>query len=266
MTVLIAMVKKHAPWTFCALTVGLSFATYLLPLPREALPFVIVLIPTVVALVLAALAEGRVGVGRLLGQLGRWRVGLHWYAVVLGLGLALRLGMSLLGLALGLTSSLQLRPLTPPEVVLLALVPLIPAFTEELGWRGFALPRLLERHAPLVAGLSLGAPWAAVHLALHLPGMLYDGLPLAATCLQLIGLSVILTWLYAQTRSVPLAALLHTAQTFFGVVNHGLDPVMQSWLMAAVYMAAALALTALAGPSFLRRVTPAVVQPIPADT
>lgn len=77
---------------------------------------------------------------------------------------------------------------------------------------------------------------------------------------------MILTWLYAQTRSVPLAALLHTAQTFFGVVNHGLDPVMQSWLMAAVYIAAALALTALAGPSFLQRVTPAVVQPIPADT
>lgn len=266
MTVLIAMVKKHAPWTFCALTVGLSFTTYVLPLPREALPFVIVLIPTVVAFTLAAVTEGRPGVGGLLRQLGRWRISLGWYAAVIGLGLALRLGMSLLGLALGLVPSLQFRPLTPPEVALLAFVPLIPAFLEELGWRGYALPRLLERYSPLAAGLALGLPWAAVHLALHLPGMLYDGLPLAATCLQLVGLSVVLTWLYAQTRSVPLAALLHTAQTFFGVVNHGLDPVMQSWLMAAVYMAAALALTALAGPSFLRRATPAVIQPIPADT
>lgn len=54
----------------------------------------------------------------------------------------------------------------------MAFVPLIPAFLEELGWRGYALPRLLERYSPLVAGLALGAPWSAVHLALHLLGML----------------------------------------------------------------------------------------------
>lgn len=57
--------------------------------------------------------------------------------------------------------------------------------------------------------------------------------------------------------SVPLAALLHLAQTFFGVVNHGLDPVQQSWLMAAVYVLAALGLTLLAGPAFTRQGQPA---------
>jgi membrane protease YdiL (CAAX protease family) len=173
--------------------------------------------------------------------------------------------MSLLALALGLIPRLQLRPLTPLEVVMLALIPLLPAFTEELGWRGYALPRLLERYSPLAAGLALAVPWAGVHLALHLPGMLYDGLPVAATLLQLIGLGVILAWLYAQTRSVPLTALLHTAQTFFGVVNHGLGPVQQSWLMAAVYIAVALALTLLAGPRFARRSVAAIVRPNPVD-
>jgi membrane protease YdiL (CAAX protease family) len=203
-----------------------------------------------VALVLAALTEGLGGAGRLLGQLGRWRVGLRWCAATIGLGLALRLAMSLLGLAL--------RPLSPAEFVLLALIPLLPAFLEELGWRGYALPRLLERYSPFAAGLMLAVPWAVIHLALHLPGMMYDGLPPLATLLQLLGLGVSLAWLYAQTRSVPLAALLHLSQTFFGVVNHGLGAVDQSWLMAAVYVLAAVGLTLVAGPAFTRQRQPAV--------
>jgi membrane protease YdiL (CAAX protease family) len=256
------------PWAvavFCLLTVALSFATYLLPLPREALAFVIVVIPTLIALALAALTEGLGGVGRLLGQLGRWRVGLRWYAIAIGLGLALRLAMSLLGLALGLLPRLQLRPLSPAEFVLLALLPLLPAFLEELGWRGFALPRLLERYSPLAAGLTLAVPWAVLHLALHLPGMLYDGLPIPATLLQLLGLGVILTWFYVQTRSVPLVALLHLSQTFFGVVNHGLGLVEQSWLMAAIYVAAAIMVTLLAGARFVQRAESRAAVPVPAQ-
>jgi membrane protease YdiL (CAAX protease family) len=248
--------RERAVAIFCAVTGVLSFATYLLPLPREALAFVLVAIPALVAIALAAVTEGGAGVGRLLRQLGRWRVGLRWYVIALGLGLALRLAMSLLGLALGLIPRLQLRPLSPPEFALLALIPLLPAFLEEVGWRGYALPRLLERYSPMVAGLALAVPWAVIHLALHLPGMLYDGLPPAATLLQLLGLGVILAWLYVQTRSVPLAALLHLSQTFFGVVNHGLGPVEQSWLMAAVYVLAAIGITLVAGPAFRRQEKP----------
>jgi len=247
-----AFLRERAVAIFCVVTVALSFATYLLPLPREALAFVLVAIPTLMALILAVVTEGLAGIGRLLRQLGRWRVGLRWYVVALGLGLALRLAMSLLGLALGLIPSLQLRPLSPAEFVLLALLPLLPAFLEELGWRGYALPRLLERYSPLAAGLILAVPWAVIHLALHLPGMMYDGLPPVATLLQLLGLGVILSWFYVQTRSVPLAALLHLAQTFFGVVNEGLGSVEQSWLMAVVYVLAAIGLTLVAGPAFRR--------------
>jgi membrane protease YdiL (CAAX protease family) len=259
-----AFLRKRVVSIFCAVTVSLSFATYLLPLPREALAFVIVAIPTLVALALAALTEGLGGVGRLLRQLGRWRVGFRWYVIAPGLGLVLRLAMSVLGLALGLIPRLQLRPLTPAEVVLLAFIPLLPAFLEELGWRGYALPQLLERYSPLAAGLILAVPWAVIHLALHLPGMLYDGLPPVATLLQLLGLGVILTWFYVQTRSVPLTALLHLSQTFFGVVNHGLGAVEQSWLMAAVYGTAALIITLLVGPRFAQRAEGVAAVRVPA--
>jgi membrane protease YdiL (CAAX protease family) len=260
-----AFLRERVVAIFCVVTVALSFSTYLLPLPREALAFVLVAIPTLIALVLAALTEGAGGVGRLLRQLGRWRVGPRWSAIAIGLGLALRLAMSLLGLALGLVPRLQLRPLSPAEFGLLALIPLLPAFLEELGWRGYALRRSLERHSPLAAGLALAVPWAVIHLALHLPGMMYAGLPPVATFLQLLGLGVIVAWLYARTHSVPLVALLHLSQTFFGVVNHGLGAVEQSWLMAAVYVAAAAGLTLAAGPAFRRQDQPMAAVGTPVE-
>ena len=80
--------KRFPIAIFCALTVLLSFASYLTTVPREALPFVFVLIPTLVAIALVAVTEGKVSVRALLGQLGRWRVSIRWVAGALALALA----------------------------------------------------------------------------------------------------------------------------------------------------------------------------------
>lgn len=45
----------------------------------------------------------------------------------------------------------------------------------------------------------IGVLWGSVHLALALPGMVYAGTPWLATILELVGLSVLITWLYVQT-------------------------------------------------------------------
>jgi hypothetical protein len=37
-------------------------------------------------------------------------------------------------------------------------------FFEELGWTGFATPRLRLRHGFLATGLIVGVPWGAWHL------------------------------------------------------------------------------------------------------
>jgi uncharacterized protein len=162
---------------------------------------------------MAAAGSGRAGVRALLTQALRWRVRPAWYAVAI-LGPALfPVGGFLLGLALG-------KP-TPPApalqvwlslpLVLLALV--IPALLEEIGWRGYALPRLQRRLGPLLASLVLGVVWAGVHLPLWLlPGFGFAEQSLALYVVQVTAISVVLAWLYNATGgSLLLTGLAHAA-------------------------------------------------------
>jgi membrane protease YdiL (CAAX protease family) len=240
------LIKQHALVIFCTLTIALTFAAILLPLPGEVIPVVIVFIPALMAIALTALSEGKAGVRSLLGKLAQWRVSFKWVIIAVALALVMRLTISLIALAMGMIPAIQLRPRSPAQFVVLALILFIFAIPEELGWRGYALPKLLERRSPLAAGLIVGVLWGSLHLALHLPGMIYAGLPLLPTLLQLIGLSVLITWLYLRTGgNILLTSLFHAAQSFFVIVNEGLLLTRLVWLMAGVYLAIALILVAL---------------------
>ena len=235
------LIKQHALVIFCTVTIALTFAATLLPLPGEVIPVVIVFIPALMAIALTALSEGKAGVRSLLGKLAQWRVSFKWVIIAVALALVMRLTISLIALAMGMILAIQLRPMSPAQFVVLALILFFFAIPEELGWRGYALPKLLERRSPLAAGLIVGVLWGSLHLALHLPGMIYAGLPLLPTLLQLIGLSVLITWLYTQTGgNVLLTSLFHAAQSFFVIVNEGLPLTRLVWLMAGVYLAIAL--------------------------
>ena len=241
MKMLTLLTRQYGLAIFCALTIALTFAATLLPLPGEAVPVVIVFIPALVAIVLTALSEGKAGVRSLLGKLAQWRVSFKWAVIAVVLGLVMRLTISLVALALGLSPAIQLRPGPPAQFVVLALILFIFAIPEELGWRGYALPKMLEHRSSLVAGLFIGLLWGSLHLALHLRGMIYEGLPLLPTLLQLIGLSVLITWLYVQTDgNILLTSLFHAAQSFFVIVNEGIPPTQLVWLMAGVYLVLAV--------------------------
>ena len=247
MNIIMSLIKRYPVAWFCALTVVLSFAAYFLPLPREVLPFLIVLVPALVSIALAGITDGRDGVRSLLGKLAQWRVSLKWVVIALILGLATRLAMSVAALALGWITAIHLRPLAIPQVILLALVLLIAAIPEELGWRGFALPRLLKHQSPLVASLVIGVLWGSLHLSLLLPGMMNEGAPALATVAEVAALSVLGTWLFINTRgSLIIATLYHAAQSFFVIVNEGIPMAQQFWLMAGVYAVFAFAVVILA--------------------
>jgi membrane protease YdiL (CAAX protease family) len=71
-----------------------------------------------------------------------------------------------------------------------------------LGWRGFALPRLLERYRPLKAGIILGVIWDFWHLPLWITSG-YASVNLLLYFLYfsigIISLSVLMTWIYHRT-------------------------------------------------------------------
>ena len=86
------------------------------------------------------------------------------------------------------------------------------AAAEEIGWRGFALPRLISSIGFLPATLFLGVMWALWHLPLAFT----DGNPLRGESFFLFAvstalLSLLVGYIWVRTTSVLLAALFHTA-------------------------------------------------------
>jgi len=84
---------------------------------------------------------------------------------------------------------------------------------EEIGWRGYALPRLAGRFGLASASVVLGIIWAAWHLPLFfLPGTDTTGQSFPLYLLAVTALSVAIAWLYARTNgSLLLTMLMHAA-------------------------------------------------------
>lgn len=87
-------------------------------------------------------------------------------------------------------------------------------FGEEVGWRGFALPRLLNKSNALTASILLTLFWALWHLPLffYRPGyttMEWTGM--LGWVFSLLTGSVLLTWLYNSSRaSILICAVFHS--------------------------------------------------------
>jgi membrane protease YdiL (CAAX protease family) len=110
--------------------------------------------PALAAIIVAAVTEGKPGVKALLSRVVRWRVGLPWYVIALGLPTVLSLATAGLYYLLGASEFVKVGALSIFDFVLFVLV-----VGEELGWRGYALPLLLEKRSPLTASLILGVLW-----------------------------------------------------------------------------------------------------------
>jgi membrane protease YdiL (CAAX protease family) len=176
-----------------------------------------------IAAVLTAMWVGRSALQELGARLTRWRVGGRWWAVVLG-GPAL-LGLATAGLHVLLGGNWSDVRLLALDAGLAGIVPLflVLALTdglgEELGWRGVALPRLLERTGPVAASLLLGAVWAVWHAPLAwTDGAALEGTPVWLLAVQLPACAVIYTWVFPHTGgSVLPAIVLHAALSLLGV-------------------------------------------------
>jgi uncharacterized protein len=207
------------------------------------LPWVVPFGPAVAAFIVTALIGGRPAVGQLFRRLVQWRMGIRWYLLVL-LGIPL---VELLG-AFVVLGSLPLDDIARNwPVIFTAYLPAIlyvAIFTglgEEPGWRGFALPRLQERHGPLLGTAVLAVLWAAWHL----PNVLFGGwtgLSFTLWMVLTIATTFIYTWVYNNTGgSILMAALLHGAINGGTELVTGLLPGLDDELHVPLYGAVALA-------------------------
>jgi len=89
---------------------------------------------------------------------------------------------------------------------------------EELGWRGFALPRLQQTHSALTSSVLLAFSWAGWHVPafFYVPGYAALGLRvLPGFFLSILAGSIVLTWLYNSSGQSVLAAMLWHASFNF---------------------------------------------------
>ena len=105
-----------------------------------------------------------------------------------------------------------------PLAFILALF--IGSLQEEPGWRGYALPRLLDRWGGVRAGLVLGVPWACWHFPLYaMNSGGQERTPLSIFLISVVALSILYTWFWVVTGgSLLIAVLLHSATNVAGVV------------------------------------------------
>jgi CAAX protease family protein len=168
--------------------------------------------PSLVALWLTARAEGRVGIRALLSRVLHWRVSAHWYVFAIGYLPAIKLTVALVHrLARGAWPHFGDEPWYN---ILMAIVLSTPFQAgEEIGWRGYALPRLAARFGLARASLLLGLIWACWHIPqFFIPEADTYGQSFFVYGLQVIALSIAMAWLYAHTNgSLLLVMLMHAA-------------------------------------------------------
>lgn len=225
--------------------------------------------PALAALATSAVQAGREGVRSLLQRLVILRVPWIWY-VVAALGPALiLLAARALEQALGgsvpplgqppLQTELGLADL-PTGLFLAALFVnnLFVTLGEELGWRGFALPRMQWRRTGLVAGVTLGLLWGLWHLPLIWTPATRSAvaeLPLWAFLIDVTAASILYVWLFNHTRgSVAIATLAHTANNTAAVFLMPVEAISSRHflLTVAVRLAAVLLALGLDGHSVHR--------------
>jgi membrane protease YdiL (CAAX protease family) len=165
--------------------------------------------PLAAAIIVIAVGEGRAGFRDLGARMVRWRVPWYWYAVALGLPLAVRFGSVLLNTGAPAPEWTHLAWSSIALAFLVRLVnPMDGPLGEEPGWRGFATPRMQAVLSPVTSAVLLGvlvAGW-------HLPLVLIDDIgPIGL--FTTFSITIVYAWLFNRTGgSVLLTMLFHSAQ------------------------------------------------------
>ena len=168
--------------------------------------------PAIVALALTARSDSRFGLAQIGNALLRWHVPARWYvfAVVYMLGAKLAAG-ALHRIIIGEWPAFGPTPIYLMLAAIFLSTPIQAG--EEIGWRGYALPRMASRWGYPVSGVLLGVIWALWHLPLFfLENTGSTDQPFIVYLLPVTAISVAMTWLYVKTEgSLLMMMLMHAA-------------------------------------------------------
>ncbi|WP_018611632.1 CPBP family intramembrane glutamic endopeptidase [Segetibacter koreensis] len=192
---------------------GTWFPSFLHPKSLRLLSFVGLFAPAISAIIVSFYYDKAKGIRELFGRFTRFRFGLLWYIIaILLMPFLFTLSFLLDGFLIQTSFNNILLP-TSPYFALAAFIWLTFINSgEEIGWKGFALPRLQTLFkTPLAATLVLGILWSTWHLPIYLtPGQ--SSFPVVLFFLFTVGLSFIYTVVFNKTTgSLFSAILLHAA-------------------------------------------------------
>ncbi len=169
--------------------------------------------PTIWAFVLASALDGVAGLRDLLIRILRWRVGLRWYLIatvgIASLALTARFIQAYVN-ATPMPAVFDIAAWPASTWYGLSMLVIDPGpLGEDPGWRGYALPRMLQRFNPAVASVLLGVIWAVWHL----PAFLFSGMPQSTLSvgwflLAIVSLTVLMSWVAINTRGAVIPAIL----------------------------------------------------------
>ncbi len=245
MTPLRSLVDRQPIATFFAASIGLGWLLSAFAL-LSADPLVVAVVAIAVSFVPAAAAWLVLRVAGTAAERQAWRhrltrirVGWRWWTVGLfalpltylaGIGLATAVGGSF--------------PVHPQAIALFPLL-LLTNFGEEIGWRGYALPKLQDRMRPLPAALLVGLTWGAFHWVALSANAEAPLAFIAVSTIQLVAISVILTFVFnGSGESVPLMALMHAT---YDTAAIGVSPLVETGMALTAFSFTAITAWIVAG-------------------
>jgi membrane protease YdiL (CAAX protease family) len=91
-------------------------------------------------------------------------------------------------------------------------------FCEEIGWRGYALPKLMQRCDVFTASIIIGFVWSLFHISLmNISVLMMHPLLFIFYTINTVMSSLFLSWLYLNTgRSLLLVSLSHAITDTYG--------------------------------------------------
>jgi len=258
--------NKYPLWIYFILTFIISWGAILLLVGIDGIPvapdqavtlgMAILLGPTITSILLTGLTAGRDGFRALLSRLFKWRVGSRWYAVAF---LTAPLSTALVIFVLSFFSP-EFTPgiVNSDNIITLFIMGVVAGLMvglfEELGWTGFAIPRMRMGYSVLTTGLIVGLLWGAWHFLLFWEAdsfseMLPFGLLLARLFSWLPAYRILMIWVYDNTESLLVVVLMHASLVATLMI---IDPVLSGgslltfilvraavlWIIAAMVTAA----------------------------